>query len=318
MQDREPGGGEGAAVVGVGGGEGVRALAGGAGEVQGRGFGQPAAAAQPLVRAGGTLRHHRHPPGSSCPTQTTFENYPYLLLEEIYNRKGLKGRFAETELWFLLFSLVEARRQAAAVGERLGDVRPENVFLNEAGNIRVSNSLSWPLELTNLQKAFDKLPTYLAPEDLARLARGETADAPSDAAEAFSIGLSVLSAGNLAKYDHLYDLSTNELRLSALDEALSLWAHNAAYSEVLRGVVLLLLALSPEARLRCSELEELLRKHAEHVVKKENFVVDNAPPKLHDQILSLRTILQQSILIQGAPSPLVASEYHLDFKKPPE
>jgi hypothetical protein len=94
----------------------------------------------------------------------------------------------------------------------------------------VSNSLSWPLEVTNLQKAFDKTVTYLAPEDLTRIAKGETFDGPSANAEAFSIGLSILSAGNLAKYDNLYDLNTNELRFNGLNEGLSLWAHNSAYS----------------------------------------------------------------------------------------
>jgi hypothetical protein len=62
--------------------------------------------------------------------QLNYPNYPYLLAEEIYNRKGLKGRFTETELWGLLFALSEGRRQAASAGERLGDVRPKNIFLN--------------------------------------------------------------------------------------------------------------------------------------------------------------------------------------------
>ncbi len=261
------------------------------------------------------MRKYWHTHRTYLLMQVAYDNYPYLLIEEIYNRKGLKGRFAETEIWFLLFSLIEGRKQAAAVGERLGDIRPDNIFLNEDGNIKVSNSLSWPLEVTNLQKAFDKTVTYLAPEDLTRIAKGETFDGPSSTAEAFSIGLSILSAGNLAKYDSLYDLTANELSFNGLNEALSLFAHNNTYSEVLRGVVLLLLSLNPEKRLNCNELDELLNKHAEHIIKKENFVVDNAPAKLHEEIINLRNILSQSILIQGAPNPLITSEYKLDFKK---
>jgi hypothetical protein len=121
-----------------------------------------------------------------------------LLIEEIYNRRGLKGKFTETEIWYLLFSLVDARAQASAIGERLGDVRPKNIFLNEEGKIKVSNSLTWPLEVSNIQKSLDKIVTYLAPEDLIKIERGEAFDAPSDASEAFSIGLSILTAGNLA------------------------------------------------------------------------------------------------------------------------
>jgi hypothetical protein len=62
-------------------------------------------------------------------------------------------------------------------------------------------------------------------------------------------------------------------------------------------------------------LEGLLGKHAEAIVKKENFVVDNAPAKLHEEIMTLRGILQQSYLVHGATSPLITSEYKLDIKK---
>lgn len=75
----------------------------------------------------------------------------------------------------------------------------------------MTNSLSWPLEVTNLQKSYDKTVTYLAPEDFIKIAKGDTFDGPSDASEAFSIGLSILSAGNLAKYENLYDLNTNQI-----------------------------------------------------------------------------------------------------------
>lgn len=123
---------------------------------------------------------HRHSPRMLLPMQINYQNYPYLLVEEIYNRRGLKSKFLETELWGLLFGLVSARFQAINVGERLGDIRPKNIFLNEKGKIKVSNSLSWPMEITNIQKSFDKVPTYLSPEDLGRIEKGEVIDSPSD------------------------------------------------------------------------------------------------------------------------------------------
>lgn len=49
-------------------------------------------------------------------------------------------------------------------------------------------------------KAMDKTVTYLAPEDLQRLAKNEYFDGPNNFSEAFSIGLTILSAGNLADY----------------------------------------------------------------------------------------------------------------------
>ena len=71
--------------------------------------------------------------------------------------------FTEIELWFLLYSLSQAHAQASYFGQRLGDVRPSNIFLNEDGKIKVANSLSWPSEASNIQKTMDKVPTYLAP-----------------------------------------------------------------------------------------------------------------------------------------------------------
>ncbi len=38
--------------------------------------------------------------------------------------------------------------------EKIGDVRPQNVFINDQGLIKLSNILSWPGEKTNYQKAF--------------------------------------------------------------------------------------------------------------------------------------------------------------------
>lgn len=109
----------------------------------------------------------------------------------------------------------------------------------------MTHSLAWPLEVTNLQKALDKIPTYLAPEDLEKISKGELSDGPGDVSEAFSIGLTVLSAGNLSDYEGLYDLQNNAVNLAGLNEALKIWAHNYGYSEVLRGTVLLLLNLHP-------------------------------------------------------------------------
>jgi hypothetical protein len=47
----------------------------------------------------------------------------------------------------------------------IGDIRPENVFINLDGQVKFSNLLSWPGEKTNYQKTFDGVNTYLSPED---------------------------------------------------------------------------------------------------------------------------------------------------------
>jgi serine/threonine protein kinase len=52
------------------------------------------------------------------------------------------------------------------VGLTIGDVRPQNIFLNSEGAIKLSNLYSWPKENNNFSKTFDNEQTYLAPEDL--------------------------------------------------------------------------------------------------------------------------------------------------------
>ena len=54
------------------------------------------------------------------------------------------------------------------------------VFVNDKRQVKVANSLSWPMENTNIQKALDKTNTYIAPEDLARIQRGEFFEEPSE------------------------------------------------------------------------------------------------------------------------------------------
>ena len=100
-------------------------------------------------------------------TQLSFPDYSYLLSEEIYNRRGRSARFEETELWYLLMILAGAQNEMRKnTNGKVGDIRPQNVFLNSDGEAKVSCVLSWPREGTNFSKAFDNEPTYLSPEDM--------------------------------------------------------------------------------------------------------------------------------------------------------
>lgn len=51
----------------------------------------------------------------------------------------------------------------------MGDIRPQNVFLNVDGKIKVATVNSWPMETTAQQKAFDHNVVYIAPEDMKKL-----------------------------------------------------------------------------------------------------------------------------------------------------
>lgn len=128
----------------------------------------------------------------------------------------------------------------------------------------------------------DKVTTYLAPEDLSRVGKNELFDGPNEVSEAFSAGLTVLSAANLTDYQGLYDLKNFDFNSKAFNDEVLAWRTNNSFSEVLRGTVLALLQLDVSRRLTTNQLAELLNKHGENIEKKVNFVIDNAPVKLHE------------------------------------
>ncbi len=97
-----------------------------------------------------------------------FQNFPYVLADEIRNRAQLKQKFFdEPELWYLIYTLLSAGHEFHKNGKKAGDIRPENVFINEDGQVKVATQLTWPSENINYQKTFyEKETTYLAPEEL--------------------------------------------------------------------------------------------------------------------------------------------------------
>jgi len=61
----------------------------------------------------------------------------------------MQKHFEETELWYLLHCLVSSAKDFSKLEMKVGDIRPNNIFINEDGQIKVANVLSWPDERTN-------------------------------------------------------------------------------------------------------------------------------------------------------------------------
>lgn len=58
---------------------------------------------------------------------------------------------------------------------KVGDIRPNNVFINEDGQIKVVTKHTFPQEHDNYQKTFyDNEKTYLAPEEVKDLQIGKS------------------------------------------------------------------------------------------------------------------------------------------------
>ena len=85
--------------------------------------------------------------------------------------------FDESEIWYLLYTAVSAAKDFQKIKIKLGDVRPQNIFINEDGQVKLANVYSWPNEDNNYMKTvLNNEPTYLgtyrvytAPEEVEEL-----------------------------------------------------------------------------------------------------------------------------------------------------
>lgn len=76
-----------------------------------------------------------------------------MLRDEIVNRCNMEGKyFEEAELWYLVYSMILAGSHFHAHGEKLGDIRPLNVFISPEGQVRIATQFTWPNEQTNYAK----------------------------------------------------------------------------------------------------------------------------------------------------------------------
>jgi hypothetical protein len=86
---------------------------------------------------------------STCPfIQVTYDNCPYVLNDVIESYIQKKTAFTEPEMWHLLYALCAAEYEYASLtgnrNSKIGDIRPQNVFISNKGKIKVANPLSWP------------------------------------------------------------------------------------------------------------------------------------------------------------------------------
>jgi hypothetical protein len=91
--------------------------------------------------------------GSSGTVQLTYEHFPYVFQVEIDNRRNIGRYFMETELWYLLYTLIRAGSKFEKYHAKIGDVHPTNILINNDGLVKVISTCSLPREETN----FDKL-----------------------------------------------------------------------------------------------------------------------------------------------------------------
>ena len=67
----------------------------------------------------------------------------------------------------MLYALAASKQDIRSHSIKLGDIKPENIFVNDDGRIKVANIYSWPNETPSYVKAMEQsdFDGLLAPED---------------------------------------------------------------------------------------------------------------------------------------------------------
>ncbi len=47
-------------------------------------------------------------------------------------------------MWYLLYTLVSTVKDFSYINKKVGDIRPHNIFVNEAGQIKLAVCFSYP------------------------------------------------------------------------------------------------------------------------------------------------------------------------------
>jgi len=79
------------------------------------------------------------------PIKLYYECFPFVMSDEIFNRYcSEKKIFDEPELWYLTYTIISAANSFHLQERKVGDIRPQNIFINEDGQVKVANIFSWP------------------------------------------------------------------------------------------------------------------------------------------------------------------------------
>jgi serine/threonine protein kinase len=152
----------------------------------------------------------------------------------------------------------------------IGDVKPENILVNEDGYVKVICQCSWPGQPSKFVRGWDrnserlllcKFLFHVAPEECEERQRKRQAmvySSPDSCSEAFSIALTILEAGSLRDACEVYgdghDYKFSELKVREL-----LDIFEDRYSRQLSEIVREMLHPSPRRRWRSTQVYRLLK-----------------------------------------------------------
>lgn len=68
------------------------------------------------------------------------------------------------------------------------------------------------------------------------------------------------------------------------------WISSRGYSDILKGIVLNLLEIKDEDRLRHDEIWAILAPHRHEIRERKNFIITNATDKIHQAVAKYRLL----------------------------
>lgn len=224
--------------------------------------------------------------------QNHYPYFPHILSDLIKERHLDKKLFKESELWFALYSLtaalVDIRRHGDST-RKLGDINPQNVFVNDEGHIRVANVYSWPHERCSYWKVLENdryENTLLAPEDMNNWQTSHLDNDNNHQSEIYAIGATVMSAAILSDFRSVYNFKERAISTVHLREKKMHFGDDFKYSPIFKAVILNLVSVSPSDRLTLDELWNFIQPFHEPILRKEQFVIPAAPQKVEMSLAS--------------------------------
>jgi hypothetical protein len=86
----------------------------------------------------------------------------------------------------------------------------------------------------------------------------------------------------------LYTLKNYKFDTAEAAALLDEWKSNTVYSEIFTALVANLCSFQPERRIEDDELWQWLSKYEQPIRHKEDFVIEEAPPKIEQEIEDIR------------------------------
>ena len=153
-------------------------------------------------------------------------------------RKKCHERFAEEEVWYLLYSMLNAAKMFEKVGMATGNLTTESLRLNEKGHLKLINILTWPESIPATKKFnrfYCNILGNLAPEELRAMRERIEKRINPNISETYSIAIIVLEMCTFIDGESFYNQSSLMLNESTLERAEEIVSKN--YSKLLYNLL---------------------------------------------------------------------------------